>query len=308
MNRVAPTGILGFPVTPFDNKGNIDELALSQNIQFQLDSGLEAIFVACGAGEYHAIDDSEYETVIEIAKAVVKGSVPLYTGVGGNLTEALSRAKISEKYEVDGYLIMPPYLVQGEQEGIYQYFNTIATSTDLNAIVYHRDNAVMSLETIEKLAETPQVVGFKDGHGSMEQNIEFTQRIGNKISWLNGMPMAEVTMQAYVPLGFNSYSSAISNYIPHVSRNFYDALLAGDKETVHELLEEVILPINRIRRQGKGYAISLIKAGMEIVGLPVNSRNVRAPITPIKQEHYEELEAILQKVAEKYPSNLTKSL
>nr|WP_231847036.1 5-dehydro-4-deoxyglucarate dehydratase [Oceanobacillus iheyensis] len=308
MNRKAPTGILGFPVTPFDNQGNIDELALSQNIKYLLDSGLEAIFVACGAGEYHSLENGEYESIIEIATSTVKGQVPVYTGVGGNLSDAVHKAKLSEKHGVDGYLIMPAYLINGEQEGIYQYVHSIATSTDLNAIVYQRDNVVMNLDTIEKLVEIPQIVGFKDGHGSMEHIIEFTQSIGNKIGWLNGMPMAEVTMPAYIPLGFDSYSSAISNYIPHISRKFYDALLEGDETTVNEIYQEVILPINRIRRQGKGYAISLIKAGMEIVGLPINSNNVRPPVTPVKKEHYEQLEEILKKALIKYPSNLTKSL
>ncbi|WP_404457978.1 5-dehydro-4-deoxyglucarate dehydratase [Oceanobacillus kapialis] len=308
MNRKAPTGILGFPVTPFDNQGNVDELALAENIRFLLDSGLEAIFVACGAGEYHALDNNEYESIIEIAKSTVNGKVPLYTGVGGNVYDATSKAKISEKHGVDGYLIMPAYLINGEQEGIYQYLHTIATATDLNAIIYQRDSVVMNLDTLERLIETPQIVGFKDGHGSMEHLIEFTQTIGNKIGWLNGMPMAEMTMPGYVPLGFDSYSSAISNYIPHISRKFYDALLEGDQTTVHEIYQDVILPINRIRRQGKGYAISLIKAGMEIVGLPINSKNVRPPVTPVKREHYVQLEEILKKALDKYPSNLTKSL
>ncbi|GGB38966.1 putative 5-dehydro-4-deoxyglucarate dehydratase [Lentibacillus populi] len=308
MNRVAPTGILGFPVTPLDDQDQVDELALTHNIEFLLDSGLEAMFVACGAGEYHSLELQEYESLVEIAKSVVGDKVPLYTGVGGNITDALRKAEVSERHGVDGYLIMPPYLIHGEQEGIFQYFNTIASHTDLNAIVYHRNNAVMQLSTLERLARTPQVVGFKDGYGSMELNIEFTQTLGDRFSWLNGMPMAEVTMPAYVPLGFKSYSSAISNYIPHISRKYFDALLSNDKEMVNDIYQEVILPINRIRRQGKSYAISLIKAGMEIVGLPVNSSNVRPPVTPVTKEHYQQLEEILKKAHDKYPVDFTKSL
>ncbi len=301
MTREVPTGILGFPVTPFNDEGKVDEQAYRTIVNFLLDSRLEAIFVACGAGEYHSLNTKEYELLIDLTKSVVEDRVPIYTGVGGNIQEALQRAEISEQYGVDGYLIMPPYLIYGSQEGIYQYFSTIANHTPLKAIVYHRDNAIMNLDTVERLSEIPQVVGFKDGVGNMDTNIELTETIGKGLSWLNGMPMAEVTMPAYIPLGFTSYSSAISNYIPHISRKYYNALLKNDHQTIHEIYQDVILPINRIRRQGKGYAISLIKAGMEIVGLPVNSQNVRPPITPIKKEHYEELKKILTLALEKYP-------
>ncbi|MFC4557823.1 5-dehydro-4-deoxyglucarate dehydratase [Virgibacillus kekensis] len=301
-NRKAPSGISGFPVTPLNENGTIDENALARNIEFLLEEGLESIFVACGAGEFHNLSKDEFESVVEIGASVVNGRVPFYTGVGGNLSEAIEKAKVSEKHGADGYLILPPYLIDGEQEGIYEYYKAIIKSTDLNAILYQRGNAVVSKETLEKLVEFPQVVALKDGYGNMELNIEFTQTFGDRLGWLNGMPMAEVTMPAYLPLGFNCYSSAISNYIPHISRKFYDALLADDKQTVNEIYEDVILPINRIRKKRKGYAVALIKAGMEIVGLPVKT-TVRPPVVPVEKEHYEELKEILENALEKYQPN-----
>ncbi|HZG70451.1 MAG TPA: 5-dehydro-4-deoxyglucarate dehydratase [Chondromyces sp.] len=298
--RQAPTGILGFPIAPFKENNKLDQQALVHNIQFLLDEGLEAIFVACAAAEYPSLSKSEYEEMVEIAVSVVNGKVPVYTGVGGNIETSLELAKISADKGADGYLILPPYLVTGEQEGLAAYFKTIAESTDLNAIVYQRDNVALSVSALETLAEVPQVVGVKDGLGNMELNILLTQTFGKRFSWLNGMPQAEVTMPAYVPLGFESYSSAISNYIPHISRKFYEALLSGDQETVNDLYQHVILPIHNIRRQRKGYAVSLIKAGMEILGLPAGS-SVRAPILPVEKEHYAEMEKILRNAVERYP-------
>lgn len=217
-NRQPPTGISGFPVTSFNENGNIDEKAVKANIEFLLEEGLESIFIACGAGEFHNLSNEEFESLVKLAASVVDGKVPLYTGVGGNLIEAIVKAKISERHGADGYLILPPYLIEGEQEGIYEYYKAIITSTELNAILYQRGNAVLKAETVERLVQFPQVIGVKDGIGNMELNIELTQIFGNRLAWLNGMPMAEVTMPAYLPLGYNCYSSAISNYIPHISR------------------------------------------------------------------------------------------
>ncbi|MFP5113921.1 5-dehydro-4-deoxyglucarate dehydratase [Bacillaceae bacterium C204] len=300
--RKAPTGILGFPIAPLTENNKLDEKGLASNIQFLLDEGLEAIFIACGAGEYQSLSKEEFEAMVEVAVSIAGRKVPVYTGVGGNIQTSLELAKISADKGADGHLILPPYLVSGEQEGLAAYFKTIAESTDLNAIVYQRDHVSLSIPALEALAEVPQVVGVKDGLGNMELNTILTQTFGKRFSWLNGMPLAEVTMPAYLPLGFDSYSSAISNYIPHISRKFYNALLSGEQELVQDIFQHVILPINDIRRQRNGYAVSLIKAGMEIMGMPVG-QTVRLPILPVEKEHYTELESILKKAMDRFPKN-----
>lgn len=300
INRKAPTGILGFPIAPFTENKKLDENLLASNIQFLLEEGLEAIFVACAAGEYPSLSKEEYEVMVEIAVSVTGGKVPVYTGVGGNIQTSLELAQVSADKGADGYLILPPYLVPGEQAGLAEYFKAIAESTNLNAIVYQRDNISLSISTLEALAEVPQVVGVKDGLGNMELNTLLTQTFRKRFSWLNGMPLAEVTMPAYIPLGFDSYSSAISNYIPHISRKFYNSVLSGDQETVNDIYQHVILPINNIRRQRKGYAVSLIKAGMEIMGMSVG-QTVRLPILPVEKEHYAEMETILKNAMDRFP-------
>lgn len=294
-------GILGFPVAPFTEAGKLDENALFENIRFLVEEGLDAIYIACGSGEFQSLDKKEYKVMLDTAIEAVAGKVPIYTGVGGNLRTAIELAAISEEKGVDGYLLLPPYLIQGEQEGLYQYAKEIFESApDLDAIIYQRDNAVYSVETVRRLAAFPQLKGFKDGIGNMDLNICLTQEFKGRLDFLNGMPMAEVTMPAYVPLGITTYSSAISNYIPHISRMYYDALLAGDQNTLDALYADVILPINSIRKQRKGYAVSLIKAGMEIIGLQTRGY-VRPPVVPVTKEHYNEMEQIISKALDKYP-------
>ena len=302
--RTAPKGILGFPVAPFTSSGKIDESALHRNVTYLVEEGLEAIFIACGSGEFQSLSIEEYGLMIDVAKDATQNRVPIYSGVGGNLQTAVNQAKISEEKEIEGYLILPPYLIEGEQEGLSSYIQHILEASNLNAIVYQRDNAILQLKALESLLGYEQLVGLKDGVGHIERNIILTQAIGDRLSWLNGMPMAEVTMPAYIPLGFDSYSSAISNYIPHISRRFYDALLDGRNEEVSNIYKDVILPINDIRKQRKGYAVSLIKAGMEIIGLPISGR-VRAPIVEVEKEHYKQLEAILETAHQKYPQSKT---
>jgi 5-dehydro-4-deoxyglucarate dehydratase len=299
--RKAPTGILGFPVAPFNTNGKLDEKALERNVKFLIDEGLSSIFIACGSGEFQGLSKGEYQAMIEVAISVASGTVPVYTGVGGNVSQAIEQVKLSEDLGADGYLTLPPYLIEGEQDGIFHYFKAIIENSNLNTIIYQRDTAILQVETLQRLLEFPQVVGFKDGYGKMELIVEQTQTInGNRLEWINGMPFAEITMPSYVPLGYHTYSSAISNYIPHISRMYFNALLEGNNQLLRDLYVDVLLPINRIRKARKGYAVSLIKAGMEIVGLPVG-RSVRAPIIPVEKEHFQALEQILKTAFEKYP-------
>ncbi|MCY9659800.1 5-dehydro-4-deoxyglucarate dehydratase [Paenibacillus chondroitinus] len=287
-------GIMGFPVTPFDHNENVNEKAFEANVQFLLAGGLDSVFVCAGSGEFQSLDIKEYEQLVTIGVAVSAGKVPVFAGAGGNLKEAVERVQLAEKIGADGLLLLPPYLIIPEQEGLYNYYRTIAVSTALPVIIYQRDNAVFTLKTLERLANLPNVIGFKDGLGNFELNIEFVQSLGNKLQWMNGMPLAELTMPAYHALGFHSYSSAISNYIPQVSRKFHESLIGGNQELLQMIYREVILPIHRIRQQRKGYAVSLIKAGMDIVGLPVGLQ-VRSPLVEVEREHYVQLESIIKK-------------
>lgn len=81
---------------------------------------------------------------------------------------------------------------------------------------------------------------------------------------------------------------------------FYHALKTGDQEMVKDIYTSVILPINRIRQQRKGYAVSLIKAGMNIMGHAVRN-SARPPVVPVEKEHYQELESILRHAMERFP-------
>lgn len=303
--NISLAGIMGFPVTPFDASEQVDEQAFAANVRFLVENGLDSVFVGAGSGEFQSLDIKEYEQLVSAGVATVAGRVPVFAGTGGNVKEAVQRSQLAEELGADGLLLLPPYLIIPEQEGLYHYYRTLAQSTRLPVIIYQRDNAVFTLSTLEKLVSLPNLIGFKDGLGNFELNIEFTQAIGKRLQWMNGMPLAELTMPAYAALGFHSYSSAISNYIPQVSRSFYNSLLAGDQERVDEIYREVILPIHRIRQLRKGYAVSLIKAGMDIVGLPVGLK-VRTPLVQVESEHYARLEAIIKRSLELVASTNSK--
>ncbi|MGH3253404.1 MAG: dihydrodipicolinate synthase family protein, partial [Trebonia sp.] len=162
--------------------------------------------------------------------------------------------------------------------------------------VYNRANARFDERSAVAVARLPQVIGFKDGAGDLDRMSRIVRAVrdeGNDPSFLffNGLPTAEVTQRAYRAIGVPLYSSAAFAFAPRVALAYYDALERDDQETLAALERAFYHPLARLRAKGAGYAVSLIKAGVELAGH--SSGGVRPPLTDIAPEHRQELARIL---------------
>jgi 5-dehydro-4-deoxyglucarate dehydratase len=116
------------------------------------------------------------------------------------------------------------------------------------------------------------------------------------------MPTAEMTFPAFYALGCRGYSSALSNFAPHVTLRFHAAVLAGDVATQRDILSNVIEPICRVRDLRKGYAVSYVKAAVNLLGKlgPEAAGPVRPPLIDLEPEHRSALQQILNKIEARY--------
>jgi 5-dehydro-4-deoxyglucarate dehydratase len=87
------------------------------------------------------------------------------------------------------------------------------------------------------------------------------------------------------------YSSATFAFAPDVASAFHAALERGDDVVLDRLLTEFYGPLVRLRDQVPGYAVSLVKAGVRLEGLPVGS--VRPPLIDPTPAHIETLAQII---------------
>jgi 5-dehydro-4-deoxyglucarate dehydratase len=151
-------------------------------------------------------------------------------------------------------------------------------STSLPVIYYNRSNKVLTMEYIKKLADAcPNLIGLKDGTGNMQDLNDTIKTIGKRLSYIGGVPTAEIIAEAYLSIGVNTYSSAAFNFVPELANLFYKSLRAGDKATVAKITQQFYIPFVRLRGKKNGYAVSLIKAGAKIIGK--SAGDVRAPLT-----------------------------
>ena len=137
---------------------------------------------------------------------------------------------------------------------------------------------MLSPETLARLVEAcPNLIGFKDGHGDIEMVWKITTLIGDRLAYVGGMPTAEVFATPYYAAGVTTYSSAVYNFIPKAALAFYAALRAGDPETTQAMLRRFFYPYLAIRNRGRGYAVSIVKAGMRVMGRIPDRSGCRSP-------------------------------
>ena len=286
------SGLLAFPVTHFDASGAFDEPAYRANIRANLEHGPAALFAPGGTGEFFSLTLAEAERVAKAAVAESGGRVPIIAGAGYGTAMAIEFARSAERAGADGILLLPQYLLNVEQEGLRRHVEAVCKAVGIAVVVYNRDNSIFAPETLEKLvAACPNLIGFKDGHGDVEQLMRVRQRLGERLVYVGGMPTAEVFAIPYLAAGFTTYSSAVFNFVPKMAQRFYKAVRAGDTTTTDTLLRNFFEPYLALRGRRRGYAVSIVKAGMRIVGRSAGP--VRAPLTDLTDAETEELRKIM---------------
>lgn len=291
-------GVLFFPVTPFTASGEVDYDLLAAHIAKGVDAGPGGVFIACGTGEFHALDGEEFGKIVRTAVDVVAGRVPVYAGAGGSVAQAKAFAVSAKSNGADGILLLPPYLVTMPQAGLVNYTKAVAAASDLPLIVYNRGNARFTEDSAVEVAQLPTVVGFKDGTGDLDQIGRIVRAVldalepsGKPFQFFNGLPTAEVSQQAYRAIGVTLYSSATFAFAPELAQAFYRSLDSANEKLTAALLREFFHPLVRLRDKVPGYAVSLIKAGVTMEGIEAGP--VRPPLVDISAPHLEELTAIV---------------
>lgn len=287
-------GVLFFPVTPFTAAGDVDLDKLAEHVAKGVDAGPGGVFIACGTGEFHALEAGEFAAVVRTAVEAVAGRVPVYAGAGGSVAQAKVFAQAAETAGADGILLLPPYLVSMPQAGLVAYTRAVAGATALPVIVYNRANARYTEASAVEVAHISNVVGFKDGTGDIDRVARIVRAVtdalepsGKPFQFFNGLPTAEVSQQAYRAIGVTLYSSATFAFAPELALAFYDALESGDEALVAALLREFFHPLVRLRDTVPGYAVSLIKAGVTLEG--IDAGPVRPPLVDAAREDVAEL-------------------
>jgi 5-dehydro-4-deoxyglucarate dehydratase len=292
MARALGQGLLSFPVTHFDANNRFDAGGYREHCSWMMQHELAGLFAAGGTGEFFSLTLKEVVAVASAAVAECAGRLPVIVGCGYGTAMAVELAREVQAAGADGLLLLPPYLVNGSQEGLAAHIGAVCSAVSVGVIVYNRDNAIIDDVTLAQLCERhPNLVGFKDGVGDIELMTRIYTRMGDRLTYIGGLPTAETFAAPYLKMGVTTYSSAIFNFMPGWALSFYRAVRAEDQMKVLTALRDFVMPYIALRNRGKGYAVSIVKAGMRVIGRPAGA--VRSPLIDLNERELEELRALI---------------
>ncbi|MGZ0152334.1 5-dehydro-4-deoxyglucarate dehydratase [Kribbella sp. WER1] len=289
------TGLLSFPVTAFHDDLSFHEAAYREHLAWLSQYDVAGLFAAGGTGEGFSLTPAEIDTVVRTAVSEVGGRVPVIAPATGGTAAAIEGARAAEAAGADGILLFPPYLTEAGQPGLIEHVSAVCRSTGLGVTVYSRANAILTDVTVAELADrNPNLVCLKDGVGNVEQMTRTYALVGDRLTYVGGLPTAETFALPLLQLGYSTYSSAIFNFVPEFALGFYSDVLAQDRDTVYRKLREFVLPYLDIRDRTKGYAVSIVKAGVNAIGR--NAGPVRPPLQDLTADEVARLTALIEKV------------
>ena len=292
LREIIRSGLLSFPVTPFDADDNFNPIAFREHLEWLQPHPIAGLIVAGGTGELFSLTPSEIVEVVKTAKEAQPND-PIIAGCGYGTRMAVEIAQGIEAAGGDGILLLPHYLIGAPQDGIEAHIRTVCKATNMGVIVYNRGQSVVSADTLARLADDcPNLIGFKDGTGDIDTVKRITVHNGDRLAYIGGMPTHELFAQAFRGAGVDTYSSAVFNFVPETALAFHKAFQAGDDATCEQMLRDFYYPFAKIRDRKTGYAVSAIKAGVKLRGFSTGP--VRSPLTDLTEEEIAMMQDLIE--------------
>ncbi|MFV8054819.1 5-dehydro-4-deoxyglucarate dehydratase [Mycobacterium sp. 48b] len=290
------SGLLSFPITHLNADQTFNEHGYRENIGWLSQFEVAGLFAAGGTGEFFSLTPAEVSQVVTAAVAEAGDAVPVIAPAGYGTAIAVEMARDAERAGADGILLFPPYLTEASQDGLVAHVKQVCDATELGVTIYSRANAIYSESSVVRLAEScPNLIGFKDGNGNIELMTRIYAALQDRLTYIGGLPTAEMFALPYLKLGVTTYSSAIFNFVPRFALDFYRAVREDDSDRVLGALNDFVIPYCDLRNRKPGYAVSIIKAGMTAIGRPAGP--VRSPLTDLEPLELAELTDLIKKVS-----------
>ncbi len=272
-------GSLVAMATPMDSRGNLDWQALARLIDFHLEQGTDGIVAVGTTGESATLDMDEHKEAIRRVVDQVAGRIPVIAGTGANSTrEAVELTEAARSVGADACLLVTPYYNKPTQEGLYQHHKYIAESVAIPQILYNvpgRTAVDMLPDTVERLADIPNIIAIKEATGDMQRAAELIERVGDRLAIYSG---DDATAVELILLGGKGNVSVTANVAPKAMHELCVAALAGDADTARRM-NEALMPLHRTLFIESNPIP--VKWALQQMGLIADG--IRLPLTPLSE-------------------------
>ena len=297
MSTVTMRGVFTILVTPFDEKGRIDEESLRRLIEFNLAAGVHGLGVALGS-EIFKLAEAERDQVTQIVVDQVRQRVPVVINTGAPGTDlAIYYSQRAEELGADALMILPPAFLPAGPGEVHAYFQAISDAVHIPIFLQDTPTASISAGLARQIAESCEWARYikVESLPITAKVAEMVEKAGDQLIVFGGAGggyfLEELRRGSVGTMPFCSQPEAFVGIW-----NFYQA---GDERAARELFDRTIAPISRIAGQGVGIFYHVHKELLRHRGI-IRTATVRSPAPPVDALTQRELQQILEEI---YPQN-----
>ena len=276
-------------ITPFEERGAVDERALGALVEWQVTEGIDGLIPVGSTGEAVTLTLAERERVVRITVERVAGRVPVIAGAGSNDTAvAIETSRVLAKAGATHLLHVSPMYNKPPQRGLIAHFRAIADASPVPIVLYNvpgRTASNVLPETTLALAEHPNIVAVKEASGNLAQIDAIIRQRPAGFSVLSGDDGLTLGVMA---AGGEGVISVISNVVPRACAELVAAAARGDLATARDLHHRLAPLVDAAFVESNPMPI---KAALALMGRARNQ--LRLPLVPMAATHEPALRAAL---------------
>jgi 4-hydroxy-tetrahydrodipicolinate synthase len=280
-------------VTPFNNKDEVNENGIRENINYLIDRGVDGVLAAGTTGESATITHDEQRKMIDIMVDEVNGKIKCIAGAGSNSSkEALGLVKYAESAGADAALVITPYYNKPQPHGLYMHYRMLAESTNIPLIVYNvpsRTGTDIDVDTIAKVAELDNIIAIKEANPNLDkvsQIMKKLESVDSEFRIISGndnltLPMISLGSKGVISVLANVDPARMSKLVQYALNGNYTEAMRIHYE-LYDLMKVLFIESNPVPT----------KVALNLMNRPAG--HVRMPLGSLKEENKNKLQKVLQ--------------
>jgi len=294
-----PEGAIVAMLTPFDERGKVNEVEVRRLVNFLISRGVDGIFPVSSCGEYAHTDMGERKFLIDIVLDETRGRTDVIPGTGATCYhQSIELAQYASRKGCSAVVLHGPYFFQNTQDAVEGHLRKVAESVDIPIFLYNIPFFANEVTPtmVENLCNMKNVVGIKDSSGNMVNVmnlIEMTKKVDPDFKVLVG---AEEIMLPSLLMGGRGCMTATAGIFPEFMTGIWKSFCNGNHNLARNL-QFAILPLIREMKsvnfpQGFKEAMSLrgIDMGKPMMNYP---KETLARIADLKERLKIEMNSLL---------------
>ncbi|AML38565.1 N-acetylneuraminate lyase [Klebsiella aerogenes] len=286
-------GVMPALLTPFDAQQNIDRASLRRLVRFNIEQGVDGVYVGGSTGEAFVQSLSEREEVLEIVAEEAKGKITLIAHVGCVSTaESQQLAAAAKRYGFDAVSAVTPFYYPFSFEEHCDHYRAIIDSADgIPMVVYNipaLSGVKLTLEQINQLVTLPGVGALKQTSGALYQ-MEQIRRAHPELVLYNGY---DEIFASGLLAGADGGIGSTYNIMAWRYLGIVQALKEGDTAKAQQLQHECNKVIDLLVKVGVFRGLKTVLHYMDVLSVPL----CRKPFAPVEDKFQAELKALAQQL------------